>query len=161
MNSSNQIATIIEGKTYYYFDLKSIVEKQIGLLKTIDSPRIGIFIDDSIEMYSTILACWFLNKAYVPVNPEYPINRIKEIIETADLDTFYANDSIQFPELENLITFLKYSSNQIGLELEFTPSINLRTKKLTFYSHLEPQADLKEYQFLIIISSLFLKDSSI
>lgn len=134
LNSSNQIATIIEGKTYYYFDLKSIVEKQIGLLKTIDSPRIGIFIDDSIEMYSTILACWFLNKAYVPVNPEYPINRIKEIIETADLDTFYANDSIQFPELENLITFLKYSSNQIGLELEFTPSINLEKEAYVLFT---------------------------
>lgn len=134
LNFSNQIVTIIDGKTYYYYDLKLIVLKQIGLLKTIPSRRIGIFIDDSIEMYSAILACWFLKRAYVPVNPAYPINRIREIIETAELDTFWANDSIQFPELEDLITILKYSKEQPNLELDFIPTFDLEQEAYILFT---------------------------
>lgn len=134
LNSSSQIVTIIADKTYHYHDLKSIVRNQMGLLRSIPSRRIGIFIDDSIEMYSAILACWFLNKAYVPINPDYPINRIKEIIETAELEFFWANESRQFPELENLITILKYSNNQANLELDYKPSIDLEQEAYILFT---------------------------
>jgi len=98
-----------------------MVRKRMGLLKRDPSHRVGIFIDDSIEMYSAILACWFLNKAYVPVNPEYPVQRMREIIKIADLDSFWANDSVQIPELNDSVKIMRYSENKSDFDFDSIP----------------------------------------
>jgi non-ribosomal peptide synthetase component F len=133
LNSSNQIVAIIDDKTYYYHNLKHLVNKQILLINKISSSRIGIIIDDSIEMYSAILACWFLNKAYVPIKSEYPVNRIKEMIETAELEFMWVKDPNHFPPLEGL-TFLQCVDEQNNFEIDFAPVIDVEQEAYILFT---------------------------
>jgi amino acid adenylation domain-containing protein len=84
-------AFCIGGRFYTYSDLRSCVS---GILdsfkeKAKNDEIIGILTQDSMEVYATILAAIFSNKTFVPINPENPEKRIKQIVEQAGLTKIY------------------------------------------------------------------------
>lgn len=50
------------------------------------SGKIGILTSETVDDYASILACWLLGYAYVPVNPLMPVERIRTIIDDAHID---------------------------------------------------------------------------
>jgi len=49
--------------------------------------NIGLAVNDDVETYAAILACWFEGRAYVPLNPAMPEDRNKEVIAQAEILT--------------------------------------------------------------------------
>ena len=51
----------------------------------IENKLIGLVTNDDIQTYASIIALWLEGKAYVPVNPETPIESLKHEILRCDL----------------------------------------------------------------------------
>lgn len=95
-------------KTYYtYKELgKVICGIQEDLIKeNYESKNIGLVINDDIETYSSIFALWSLGYSYVPLHPNWPIDRCEEIIAEAEISIIL--DSSITSRFENNILFTK------------------------------------------------------
>ncbi len=72
---------------YTYTDLAQSISKIRKALKKhhINTPLIGLVVNDDIETYASIFALWLEGYAYVPLHPKHPIERSLEIISQANL----------------------------------------------------------------------------
>ncbi|MBP2832008.1 AMP-binding protein [Aquimarina sp. U1-2] len=86
-HTTNQAFCINE--TYYsYADLISEISKIRSRISTgiPDSEKlIGLVTNDDIQTYASIIALWLEGKAYVPVNPDAPLERNHKIFELAEI----------------------------------------------------------------------------
>jgi amino acid adenylation domain-containing protein len=74
---------------YTYGDLEGrVIAIQQSMLANggSQSGKIGILTSETVDDYASILACWLLGYAYVPVNPLMPVERIGKIIDDAHID---------------------------------------------------------------------------
>ncbi|MDD5571071.1 MAG: AMP-binding protein [Bacteroidales bacterium] len=81
--------------SYLVSNIKDLIEKE----ETKKGNLIGIIINDDIYTYSSIFAILFSGNAYVPINPDNPIDRNINIIEQAGIKIILTSERI--PELEN------------------------------------------------------------
>ncbi|CAM1358752.1 amino acid adenylation domain-containing protein [Tenacibaculum xiamenense] len=94
----NAIALVFENKklTYQELDYQSdivasfLVEKGIQI-----NDKIGICIERSSEMILGVLAILKTGAAYVPIDPEYPQNRIDHMIEDSGIQLLLTNEKYQ------------------------------------------------------------------
>lgn len=61
----------------------------------------GLVINDDIETYASIIALWMDGTAYVPLHPDWPLERVKHIIDQVELDMIL--DSSVSTRLDNEI----------------------------------------------------------
>jgi D-alanine--poly(phosphoribitol) ligase subunit 1 len=67
--------------------------QQISRVRSVikDLPReelhIGLVVNDDIETYASIVAVWLEGKAYIPLHPNQPLDRWKEIIKQVEINT--------------------------------------------------------------------------
>ncbi len=88
--NSNNNAFCINNRFYTYKDLSQIINNIRAAIKVSvdeDETIVGLITNDDIETYASIIALWFEGKAYVPINPEFPIERNMKIIEQANLSS--------------------------------------------------------------------------
>ncbi|OYX22754.1 MAG: AMP-dependent synthetase [Flavobacteriales bacterium 32-35-8] len=92
-HASNNALCIAD--TYYtYHDFANEIKKiRQAIVTTIEASEklIGLVTNDDIQTYASIIALWLEGKAYVPVNPENPIDRNYHIFESTQ--TKYVLDS--------------------------------------------------------------------
>ena len=84
-NYGSKNAFYISGKYYTYNEFAKYISKiriAIQLTKT-ESSNIGLVANDDIETYAAIIALWLEGKCYVPVNPETPAERNRNILKQA------------------------------------------------------------------------------
>ena len=75
-------------------DFESEIKKiRYAIANSIDSSEklIGLVTNDDIQTYASIIALWLEGKAYVPVNPDTPLDRNHHIFESTK--TKYVIDS--------------------------------------------------------------------
>jgi D-alanine--poly(phosphoribitol) ligase subunit 1 len=77
----------INGVMYSYADIQNMAEIVFGQLVQIENlpPFIGIYLDDSVWTYATIIAISAAGCCYVPLNPLLPGKKIKQIIREIPL----------------------------------------------------------------------------
>lgn len=83
-------AFCIEDRFYSYNELNNEICKTISLLNrnktdTEIGANIGIITNNDFQTYASLIACWFLGFAYVPINPAIPKERNKIIIQEAGI----------------------------------------------------------------------------
>ncbi|MCZ2356696.1 MAG: AMP-binding protein [Bacteroidia bacterium] len=102
-----------EGATYTYEELGIYVTSIYGSLQKYaqSGDRIGIITGDNIFTYASLLACWALRCAYVPLNLKNPSNRLQDQIEQAELSCILGFKNLPF---ECNIPFL--NTSQIPLK---------------------------------------------
>ncbi len=87
---ANCNAFFIGQKYYSYEELTQVISDiRNEIRSTISSKEIniGLITNDDIYTYASILALWLEGKAYVPLNPEFPIERNQTILDLADINT--------------------------------------------------------------------------
>ncbi len=92
-------AFFIRGKAYTYTqfaDRISRIRKAIAAQIKEQDKIIGLVTSDHIDTYASIIALWMEGKAYVPVNPNLPVNRNENILEQADVKTLMGPEEL-FP----------------------------------------------------------------
>ena len=82
-----------------------------------DEKLIGLVTNDDIQTYASIIALWLEGKAYVPVNPETPLDRNIHIFSMTE--TKYVIDSSDKSEYKDLNVI--YSSELEGNEVSLEP----------------------------------------
>lgn len=58
----------------------------------------GVLAQNCVHTYASLIAAWLTGKSYVPINPSYPIERIRTIVEEAGISTIFygeANDETE------------------------------------------------------------------
>ena len=72
--------------TYGVFG-KTISSILASLVRTeYNNQKVGLVINDDIETYASIFALWFQGKCYVPLHPNWPLDRCMDICEQVELD---------------------------------------------------------------------------
>ncbi len=102
LSHPNLSALVIDNKTISYGDLIKKTRQLASVLKKNNIQRLGILASKSLEAYLGVLAAHWLGCAYVPLNPRYPLSRLKKIIESAQLDG-YIVDALRKPMVENFV----------------------------------------------------------
>lgn len=92
LKNSLNVAFFIEEKEFSYTELFSFVEQIYQQIQGIKDPIIGLYVTDDIRTYATILAIWFNGKAYVPLNPNQPKERHREVLKSIDAQYLISSD---------------------------------------------------------------------
>ncbi|MBC7863460.1 MAG: AMP-binding protein [Bacteroidia bacterium] len=92
---SDEIALSFSDKNYSYkdLDLASKKIKDFLLSKKNSEPYIGVFATKNFFTYASILAIIRAGKAYVPLNPSFPIEKNLEIIKESGIKTLFINNT--------------------------------------------------------------------
>jgi amino acid adenylation domain-containing protein len=118
------------GEVFYsYSELSQLVSNIRFVIseKIVNTEKlIGLVTNDDLETYASIIALWLEGKAYVPVNPLYPIDRNLQILEFTE--SKYIIDS----SAESI-----YSGSLVVIK-----SIDLTTKKINLVPKAIPPEDL-------------------
>ena len=96
-------AFCINGVFYTYNQFGEIVSSIRDSVKELrqDNINIGLVANDDIETYAAIIALWLEGKCYVPVNPETPAERNKNVLKQAGVSVVI--DSSQQPLFTDFI----------------------------------------------------------
>lgn len=101
-------AFCIRNEYYSYKDLAQVVS---GIRKVIQSSIkktetiVGLIANDDIQTYASIIALWMEGKAYVPLNPEFPITRNTTVIEQAGIENIMdSSEGKMFNEYNTILT---------------------------------------------------------
>ncbi len=78
-----------------------------------DSRRIGIIMDHSVEMIASILAILKCGAAYVPVEPTFPIERIRFMMQDAMVDAVISQEKYR-----HLVSDIPMIAVERGLEID-------------------------------------------
>lgn len=116
----DRTAFFIQGENYSYRDLKERIIKvqaQIEMEIPASEKYLGLAVHDDIETYATILALWFLGKAFVPLNSKNPLDRNTNIIQQLELNFILDSDK---NSVENELPLQKIVSSDYrgGIEQE-------------------------------------------
>jgi amino acid adenylation domain-containing protein len=84
---------------------------------------IGICLERSLDMIIALLAILKTGNAYVPLDPEYPVTRLKYMVENAELSTLITQKKLQ---------------DYLGLKTERTINIDITRDKISAFSSASP-----------------------
>lgn len=81
-------AFYIDGESYTYTQFGQCVSKIRTALRGCSNhnSQVGLVINDDLETYSSIFALWLEGDCYVPLHPEWPLERCSDICEQVELD---------------------------------------------------------------------------
>ena len=113
-------AFCINGVFYKYSDLAysiSVIRRSIQINIPETDKVVGLIANDDIESYASIIALWFEGKAYVPLSPEFPKDRLEKIITQAEINTIIdSSDNPLYPGYNQI-----ESKKLLKAEINLTP----------------------------------------
>ncbi|WP_445738404.1 AMP-binding protein [Mariniflexile sp.] len=119
-NHATKNALCVNNTFYPYADLALTITKiRLLIEKSIPESEklIGLVTNDDLETYASILALWLEGKAYIPVNPETPIERNLQIFESTE--TKYILDSSNTKQYGN--HNIIYTISNVNVEINLKP----------------------------------------
>lgn len=128
----NNNSFFINGILYTYGQLKEKIVNVIDQLNLSNNENdlVGIVANDDIETYASIWALWFNGRAYVPIHPNQPIDRIIEIFELSKINLLL--DSSNNSNYYNIISVINTSLIR-SIDLTYIlPEINFDDQKLAY-----------------------------
>ena len=127
----NKIAVICEDKKITYKDLNEKANQVANFLRNKGVERntfVGLLINRSIEMFIGLLGILKSGAAYLPIDPEYPMERISYMLENSETKIVLSKTNLfnMLPETVEKINIALESDNNIYIGSTENPShINL------------------------------------
>ncbi len=118
-------AFFINGKKYSYEYFKKVIDTIIFLIKQEVNEKqniIVIYVNNDIETYASILASWFTNNIFVPLNPKHPKSRNKKILNQIKPDLILTSTA-SFNKLysfENIVVNTNFIKSNININVDFS-----------------------------------------
>ena len=113
-NNPNNIAIETDNSSITYKELIAQVNQLSNYLLKNNiqkNSNIGIFTTRTIDTIVGILSILKINCTYVPIDPEYPIDRISYMIETSKINYILSEDISHFDKISNIDNLEKISIN--------------------------------------------------
>jgi amino acid adenylation domain-containing protein len=79
------VAIRSENRDVSYRELDALSDRFAAVLAASEQSRIGLCLNHGLDMVLAIWACIKAGKTYVPLNPEYPLERLRYIVEDAGI----------------------------------------------------------------------------
>lgn len=137
LTGDQNLACKINDTEFTYREFAKRVAGIQSKLQRTGAEAIGIACDNSEATYAAIVACWLTGKCYVPVNLNYPAERIASIIEQAELQhILIAGEHSETETLKDLFPRTEFisCSNLIGEECFNTSPPSGRNAYILFTS---------------------------
>ena len=85
---SERNAFCINDENYTYAQLSQCISKVRLVLQQCNylNTKVGLVINDDLETYASIIALWMEGDCYVPLHPNWPLERCLDICEQVELD---------------------------------------------------------------------------
>ena len=85
---SERNAFCIDDEFYTYAQFGQYVSKIRTALQrcSYKNTKVGLVINDDLESYASIIALWLEGNSYVPLHPNWPLERCQDICEQVELD---------------------------------------------------------------------------
>lgn len=99
---SASLAFTINDKEYSYAQLFDYVEQIYSEIEQIEDSLICLYATDDIRTYASILALWLIGKTYVPLNPNQPVERHVQVIESVHTHAILSADSLYSSPIEDV-----------------------------------------------------------
>ena len=119
LQSPNKLAMVIDGREYFYGEVLDKVRLIAGWMKSNiseDVNRVGILASRDFLGYVSIYAAIWSGITFVPLNPKFPVSRIKNIIERSKLGAIvYDRKNVDI--LDNVLSELSESEKSLPLLL--------------------------------------------
>lgn len=111
---ANRNALCIDEEFYTYKQLGETISKIRTAIHT-DSKIVGLVINDDLETYASIFALWLDGRCYVPLHPNWPLERCLDICEQVDLKLILdSSDETRYDKSKVLNTkVLKYNKDNL------------------------------------------------
>ena len=97
---------VIENEAYTYQNLSDYIQEFQFSISQSQGP-IGIVLHNYFETYAALIACWVSGKAYVPLNPEYPTQRLQDIIDASELKWVLDSKNVGLPSINTIACIQK------------------------------------------------------
>ena len=91
-DSSND-AICVKDKIISYAEFFNRIDYVLTLVNDLPDKYIGLYATDDALTYASIVALWFSGKAYVPLNPNQPLERHIEVINSVGLNYVLTSDA--------------------------------------------------------------------
>lgn len=91
-HQSTESAFCINNEFFSYSDLFSYIIQIMNATDTISEQYVGVYANDDIKTYASILALWYLGKTYVPLNPSQPLDRQVDSIKSIGIKHVLSSD---------------------------------------------------------------------
>jgi len=113
--------------TFAHLDAKiNEISEQLISARVKKGDRVGLSFIRSPQMICAIYACFKLGAVYVPIDPAYPVNRVKYIVKDADISCVLTTSSIK-----SILTKINLNVPAIFVdELNNQSSVALPTEKI-------------------------------
>jgi D-alanine--poly(phosphoribitol) ligase subunit 1 len=115
-NADSENAFCISDTFYSYAYFKNRIFSIAAEIKKrgIVHQNIGVFTQNHIDTYASFYAAWITGNAYVPIHHSYPLNRVEDILNQADINFAIGvgNENIKFSQLNYIDSLsLNYSTD--------------------------------------------------
>lgn len=90
---SENNAICVNGKFLTYAEFFNRIDFVLSLVKNLPDKYIGLYATDDAMTYASIVGLWFCGKAYVPLNPNQPLERHLEVISSVGLKHVLTSDA--------------------------------------------------------------------
>lgn len=119
---SGRPAFCIDEVHYTYLQFGQCISKvrsQLAKTNYLNS-KVGLVINDDLETYASIIALWLEGDCYVPLHPNWPMERCLDICKQVELDLIL--DSSETTRYEDILvlntTQLEYTNNCLELKTD-------------------------------------------
>lgn len=117
-SSSCNAAFVINDVEYSYTELYNLSSQIYHLLIQIPESNICLYATDDVRTYASIIALWFCGKAYVPLNPNQPIERHREVIDSVGAHYILSSSGNFHPKLDGIEVIYTDSFSEINTSLK-------------------------------------------
>ena len=90
---SKNDAICVNGKVISYAEFFNRIDYVLSLVKCLPDQYIGLYATDDVLTYASIVGLWFSGKAYVPLNPNQPLERHIEVVNSVGLNYVLSSDA--------------------------------------------------------------------
>ncbi len=96
VSNSEALALFVGEERFSYAELGNLAKRVAGWLTRSTpkaSDKVGILASRSVEAYAGVLGTLWCGKAYIPINPHTPENRLIRILQMANLDALIVDEA--------------------------------------------------------------------
>ena len=132
---SDKTALLCGNESYTYQELNSKANKLAHYLKSQGCGKgdfIAVMLDRSTDLLVSLLAVMKTGAAYIPIDPEFPSDRIQYILEDAEAKLLIASHAVEFSggfktlRLENIFSEIEHlNSENLDIKINSEDSVYL------------------------------------
>ncbi len=126
LRTPNRIAAVFDGQQASYAQLLTRVNQLAHYLQqrgVKSGDRVGVCMPRSLEMLISTLAIWRCGAAYVPLDPTYPVDRLRMMVDDSQLKQVIANGRIPDGVVPPTVSVIDLIS--VAQQLQSMPTANV------------------------------------